>query len=228
MTLAEKPAGGPSDDNDQPGWSEWYSRRSDRIHLADLPPWCRTELEVNRTYRTGHHMRARSRFFFFFFHINNNRRLQCSPMRRRTRGRPLRLFTSLPLDVLLQMFYYCDFFDTLNLSAVSESQFSRNTCLVYPRLVHNCKPQQMNIRFGFTKSNFYRSPFLQERLPRRRNSRTGPFLVSKWMYVGSRVSAERAKTIWWCTGLTLTRTLSRPRTSIDRGRIMGAIRGCTV
>ena len=39
-----------------------------RIHLADLPPWCCTELHgVHRTYRTGHHMRARSRFFLVLF-----------------------------------------------------------------------------------------------------------------------------------------------------------------
>ena len=58
-----------------------------------------------------------------FFRIHNDHRLQCPPMRRRTRRRSL--FTSLPLDVLLRIFYYCDFFDILNFSVVSASQFSR-------------------------------------------------------------------------------------------------------
>ena len=39
MTPTENPAGGPLDDNDQPGWSEWYSsnpKKSDTYRAGSL------------------------------------------------------------------------------------------------------------------------------------------------------------------------------------------------
>jgi len=96
------------------------------------------------------------------------------------------LLTGLPLDILLQIFCYCNFFDVLNLSAVGASHSSGGgTDLTYLRLVHDCKKRWMNTKYGYTKPGFSGSPSLPEQHPRRVNLRTGSFLVSKWMYVGA-------------------------------------------